>query len=75
MEALFSAAFPGPPLRDAPGNQEGLTRLWLVECEQSFTDDAPLFPVFEQHILTLHSVMELHDSATLPYAAHMNLVT
>ena len=26
------------------------------------------------HILTLHSVIELHDSATLPYAAHMNLV-
>ena len=42
--------------------------------EQSFTDDAPLFPVFECHILTLHSVMELHDSATLPYADHMNLV-
>ena len=34
--------------------------------EQSFTDYAPLFPVFECHILTLHSVMELHDSATLP---------
>ncbi len=32
--------------------------------EQSFTDDAPLFPVFERHILTLYSVMELHDSAT-----------
>ena len=42
--------------------------------EQSFTDDEPLFPVFEHHILTLHSVMELHDSATLPYADHMNLV-
>ena len=42
--------------------------------EQSFTDDAPRFPVFERHILTLHSVMELHDSATLPYAVHMNLV-
>ena len=42
--------------------------------EQSFTDDAPLFPVFERHILTLHSVMELHDSATLPYPAHMNVV-
>ena len=42
--------------------------------EQSFTDDAPLCPVFERHILTLHPVMELHDSATLPYAAHMNLV-
>ena len=44
--------------------------------EQSFTDDAPLFPVFEHHILTLHSVMELHDSATLPYVVglHMNLV-
>ena len=40
--------------------------------EQSFTDDAPLFPVSERHILTLYSVMELHDSATLPYAAHMN---
>ena len=39
--------------------------------EQSFTDDAPLFPVFERHILTLHYVMELHD---LPYAVHMNLV-
>ena len=34
--------------------------------EQGFTDDAPLFPVFERHNLTLHSVMELHDSATLP---------
>ena len=42
--------------------------------EQSFTDDAPLFSVFERHILTMHSVMELHDSATLPYAVHMNLV-
>ena len=42
--------------------------------EQSFTDDAPLFPVSERHILTLYSVMELHDSATLPYAAHMNSV-
>ena len=42
--------------------------------EQSFTDDAPLLPVFERHILTLHSVMDLHDSATLPYAVHMNLV-
>ncbi len=42
--------------------------------EQSFTDDAQLFPVFERHILTLHSVMELHDSATLPYAAHMHLL-
>ena len=42
--------------------------------EQSFTDDAPLFPVFERHILTLHPVMELHDSATLPYAVHVNLV-
>ena len=42
--------------------------------EQSFTDDAPLLPVFERHILTLHSVMELHDSATLPYAVHMNVV-
>ena len=42
--------------------------------EQSFTDDAPLFPVFECHVLTLHSVMELHDSATLLYAAHINLV-
>ena len=42
--------------------------------EQSFTDDAPLFPVFERHILILHSVMELHDSVTLPYAAHMNVV-
>ena len=34
--------------------------------EQGFTDDAPLFPVFERHNLTLHSVMELHDAATLP---------
>ena len=34
--------------------------------EQSFTDDAPLFPVSERHILTLYSVMELHDSALLP---------
>ena len=42
--------------------------------EQSFTDDAPLLPVFERHILTLHSGMELHDSATLRYAVHMNLV-
>ena len=42
--------------------------------EQSFNDDAPLFPFFERHILALHSVMELHDSATLPYAVHMNLV-
>ena len=40
--------------------------------EQSFTDDAPLCLVFERHILTLHSVMELHDTATLPYAAHMH---
>ena len=30
--------------------------------EQNFTDDAPLFPVSERHILTLYSVMELHDS-------------
>ena len=46
--------------------------------EQSFTDDAPLFPFFERHIFTLHSAMELNDSATFPYnilyAAHMNLV-
>ena len=42
--------------------------------EQSFTDDAPLFHVFYRHILTLHYVMEMHDSATLPYAVHMNLV-
>ena len=42
--------------------------------EQSFTDDAPLFPVFELHILTLHSVMELHDSAILPRAVHVNLM-
>ena len=34
--------------------------------EQGFTDDAALFPVFERHNLTVHSVMELHDSATLP---------
>ena len=27
--------------------------------EQSFTDDAPLLPVFERHILTLHSVMAI----------------
>ena len=42
--------------------------------EQSFTDDAPLFSVFQRHILTLHSIMELHDSASLPYAVQMNLV-
>ena len=42
--------------------------------EQSFTDDVPLFPVSERHMLTLYSVMELHDSATLPYTAHMNSV-
>ena len=35
---------------------------------QSLTDDAPPFPVFERH------VMDVHGSATLPYAAHMNLV-
>ena len=29
--------------------------------EHGFTDDAPLFPVFERHNLTLHSIMELHD--------------
>ena len=37
-------------------------------------DGAPLFPVFERHVLTLHSVMDVHGSGTLPYAAHMNLV-
>ena len=42
--------------------------------DQSLTDDAPLIPVFERHVLTLHSVMDVHVSATLPYAAHMNLV-
>ena len=41
---------------------------------QSLTDDAPVFPVFKGHVLTLHSVMDVLDSATLPYAAHMNLV-
>ena len=41
--------------------------------EKSFTV-SPLFPVFERHILTLHFVTELHDSATLPYAVHMNVV-
>ena len=41
---------------------------------QSLTDDAPPFPVFERHVFTLHSVMDVHGSATLPYAAHMNLV-
>ena len=29
--------------------------------EQSFTDDAPLFPVLECHIFTLHSVIEVHS--------------
>ena len=38
--------------------------------EQSSTNDVPLFPVFERHILTLHSVMDVHRSATLPQAAH-----
>jgi len=42
--------------------------------EQSLTDDAPVFPVFERHILTLHSVMDVHGSATYPYAAHINFV-
>ena len=41
---------------------------------QSLTDDAPPFPIFEGHVLTLHSVIDVHGSATLPYAAHMNLV-
>ena len=42
--------------------------------DQSITNDAPLFPVFERHVLTLHSVMGEHVSFTLPYAAHMNSV-
>ena len=42
--------------------------------EHTFTDDEPLFPVFERHILNLHYVMELYDSATLPHAAHVNFV-
>ncbi len=36
--------------------------------EQSFTDDAPLFPVFERHMLAMRSVIEL-CAATLPYAS------
>ena len=42
--------------------------------EQSFTDDAPLFPVFERHMLTLHSVMELHDPAVICPAVQTLLV-
>ena len=42
--------------------------------EQSFTDDAPLFPVLEFHIFSLHSVIEVHDCVILPYAAHMKFV-
>jgi len=42
--------------------------------EQSLVDDAPFFPVLKRHILILHSVMDVHDSATLPYVAHMNFV-
>jgi len=42
--------------------------------EQSFTDDAQLLPVFERHSLILHSVIDAHDSATFPYAAHINSV-
>jgi len=40
--------------------------------EQSFTDDAPLFPVLQCHIFTMHSVTEVHDRVILPYAAHIN---
>ena len=50
------------------------TNASLVGGRDHLTDDAPLIPVFERHVLTLHSVMDVHVSATLPYAAHMNLV-
>ena len=42
--------------------------------EQSFTDDAPLFPVLECHIFTLHSVIEVHDCVILQCAAHLKFV-
>ena len=42
--------------------------------ERSFADDAPLFPVLECHIFTLHSVIEVHDCVILPHAAHMKFV-
>ena len=42
--------------------------------EQSFTDDAPLLPVFAHHSLILHSVIDAPDSATFPYAADINSV-
>jgi len=38
--------------------------------EQSFTDNAPLLPVFVRHRLILHSVTDAHSSATFPYATH-----
>ena len=34
----------------------------------------PTLPCFERHVLPLHSVMDVHGSSILPYAAHMNLV-
>ena len=41
--------------------------------EQSLSDDAPFFHVFERHIFTLHLVMDVHGSATLPCVAHSGL--
>ena len=54
-----------------------MNALLVGEREQSYTDDtgdAPLFPVLECHIFTLHCVIEVHDCVILPYAAHMKFV-
>ena len=42
--------------------------------EQSLGADAPDFIVLDFHKVTLHSVIDVHDSVTFPYAAHMNFV-